>query len=89
MGVEFLAIVASIVAVFIAFIHFRLNYIDKQFDDLLPAFKSRQDVADKGLQAEIAKSSPEKDSVLSQGDHLEWDIDKIKGSWIMIIKKKG
>ena len=26
---------------------------------------------------------------LSQGDHLEWDIDKVNNSWIMIIKKKG
>ena len=70
MGTELLTIIATVAGVFIVFIIFRLTYIDKQFDDLLPKYKTKQDDADTQLQAEIAKRKPNKESVLNFANQI-------------------
>jgi len=65
LGSNELTIIAPIAAIFIVFINIRLFYIDKQFDELLPKFKTKLDEADKQLQSEIAKQKPDKSQVLS------------------------
>jgi len=65
LGSDELTIIAPIAAIFIVFINIRLFYIDKQFDELLPKFKTKHDEADEQLQSEIAKQKPDKGQVLS------------------------
>jgi len=70
LGTELLTIIAAIAGVFIVFIILRLSYLDKQFDDLLPKYKTKQDDADKQLQTEIAKRKPKKESVLNFANQI-------------------